>query len=112
MKQSRIVMISIVLSLFLSALTFAQTSAPSNLQTVRFRTSGLDPLGSTKLEGTLKKIIGVWDAVVDWKPGNIMVQYDPQRTGEDAIQAAITGSGRIAIPANQEILEPEKPVSN
>ena len=47
----------------------------------------MDPLTSTKVEGALKRLAGVWDAVADWKPGNVVVLYDPAKTDIEALKA-------------------------
>lgn len=87
-------------------------SPASQLAELRFQVQGMDPLTSTQIEGALKKIDGVWDAVADWKPGNVFVKYDPAKVDSEAIYAEVYGRGFLVTTPLPSLVEPKSPDPN
>ncbi len=92
-----------------------EASAETSGRTVaHYKVQGLNALSATKVEGTLKALPGVWDAVADWKPGNLVVEYDPAVVTTQTIESTMAALGLFTPPAGQEFLAPviQQPLPN
>lgn len=80
----------------------AETTPENEVQTLHFKVTGMGPLTSTQVEGQLKQLPGVLEATADWKPGNVIVRFDPEVIEPEEIMDTVSGMGYYVEPEEND----------